>query len=94
MAGTFLQGETVICSCTVKNSIGALVDSSTSLKITIINSQKQTIVDNQDMAKDSTGTYHYDYSLSDTAPIGIYLVRYKATDGSRVSMTKDTFSVE
>ena len=87
---TFQIGETVICSVTVRDADGALADPSTSMKITITDSQKSVKVSNQDMSKDGTGEYHYDFDTSSLSLAGIYTVIYKATDGSRISIEEDT----
>ena len=86
---TFQIGETVICSATVRNVAGALVDPSTSMKITITDSRNSIKVSNQNMSKDGTGEYHYDFDTSSLSLTGIYTVSYKATDGSRISIEED-----
>ncbi len=87
----FVNGETVICSCTVKNSSGTLADPSTSMKITIdLVGVNSVVVNDVAMTKDSTGTYHYDY-LSTMR--GQFSVKFKATDGARISIGADTFTV-
>lgn len=87
---TFQIGETVICSVTVRDTDGVLADPSTSMKITITDSQKSIKVNNQDMPNDSKGEYHYDFDTSSLSLTGIYTVIYKATDGSRVSIKEDS----
>ena len=84
----FHLGETVICSIIIDID-GVLTDPSTSTKITITDSQKNIKVNNQDMTKDSTGKYHYDWDTSSLSLTGIYAVFYKATHQSRVSIDKD-----
>jgi len=85
----FHIGETVICSVTIRNADGDLYDPSTSTKITITDNQKSIKVNNQDMTKDETGEYHYDWDTSSLSLAGIYTVLYKATDGSRISIEED-----
>jgi len=89
----FVRGETVICSVTVKNSSGTLVDPTTSMKITVTNNINGIEVDDQAMTKDSTGMYHYDWTSAASSEKGNYDVFYKATDGARISITKDAFDL-
>ena len=91
---SFIRGETVICSVQVKNSSGVLTDPSTSMKITITNNINGIEVNDQTMTKDDTGLYHYDWTSSAANLKGTYCVYYKATDGSRVSICRDTFELE
>ena len=90
---TFQIGETVICSITVRDADGNLVDPSTSMKITITDSQKSVKVNDQAMINDSKGEYHYDFDTSSLSLAGIYTVTYKATDGSRISIEESTIEL-
>ena len=91
----FNRGETVICSCTVKNSSGTLVDPSTSMKITITDNRNGVEVNDDNMIDDAgLGAYHYDWLTTSTHAKGIYFVFYKATDGTRVSIVKDSLELE
>ena len=83
-------GETVICSCEVKDSAGAYKDPATSMKITITDKNYVVKVNNVDMTKDAVGKYHYDCQTAGYID-GKYVVEYKATDGSRISIQKETF---
>jgi len=85
----FENGETVICSCTVKNG-STLTDPDTSMKITITDPDGTAAVDSKDMTKDSTGTYHYDYTVTKS---GIYTVLYVAVNGTKTSKTKEHFRI-
>lgn len=84
----FHIGETVICSIVIDEE-GVLTDPSTSTKITITDSQKSIKVNDQAMAKDSTGKYHYDWDTSSLSLAGIYTISYKAIDTGRVSIEED-----
>ena len=86
----FHVGETVICSIEVRDSDGALADPATSMNITITDNTNGIEVDDQAMSKDGTGLYHYDWNTSADAALGIYYITYTATDGSRISIEKDT----
>ena len=88
----FDLGETVICSITVKDSSDALQDPATSMEITITDAQGTVKIDSVAMTKDSTGTYNYDDDTSAEAA-GVYSIKYTATDGSRVSIQGDSFSL-
>ena len=85
----FHTGETVICKIEIRDENETLVDPSTSTKITITDYRNGVEVNNQDMVKDSTGKYHYDWNTPTTAPVGIYRIIYTATDGTRVSIAHD-----
>ena len=87
----FIAGETAICSCTVRNSSGTLVNPGTSMTITISRSGV-VLVDNQAMINDSVWQYHYDYDTT-AKPVAVYDVLYKAVDSSRISLANTTFSV-
>ena len=90
---SYTRGETVICSVTVKNSSGTLVDPTTSMKITITHQNSTVEVNEQAMTKDSTGTYHYDWATTSATTRGPYIIKYIATDGSRVSIGRVTEEV-
>ena len=85
----FESGETVTCSCTVKNG-STLTDPDTSMKITIVDPEGTTAVDGVAMTKDSTGTYHYDYT---TSKIGVFSIVYVAVNGTKTSKCKEQFRV-
>jgi uncharacterized protein YfaS (alpha-2-macroglobulin family) len=89
----FQRNETVICSITVKTAAGVLTDPITSVTITITNPAGTAIVTSANMTKDSTGTYHYDYNPVVDAALGNYDVHYIATDGSRITIQDDNFSL-
>jgi hypothetical protein len=90
-----ITGATVICSLTVRNSTGALVDPATSIQIQI---ERHTptylsMLAYTGMTKDSVGLYHYDYATSGLTK-GIYIVTYKTVNVSRTSYCIDTFTIE
>ena len=89
----FNRGETIICSVLVKNSAGTLVDPQTSMKITIKDANNGAEVNNVDMTKTATGTYHYDFNSTASSMKGLYTVLYKATDGTRISICQDSFEL-
>ena len=91
----FQIGETVICSITVKDENGDLQDAATTMNIVIeqITPQFRSLITSTAMSNDSTGTYHYDLATSSAARGG-YLITYTATDGSRVTIEPDTFTLE
>lgn len=84
-------GETVICSITVKNSAGTLVDPATSMNVQISNANGIDTAYTA-MTNDAVGTYHYDWASSGKQP-GKYTVRYKATDGARITIKQDEFEL-
>ena len=92
---TFEIGETVICSVEIRNTAGTLVDPVTSMKIAIDRispSLANIIADTTAMVLDSTGKYHYDFDSSSKVA-GDYRVTYKATDVTRVTIERETFSL-
>jgi len=90
---TFQIGETVICSVEVKDDDGAYKGPTTSMKITITNQKGTVVADGLGMTEDATGKYHYDYQTADCER-GKYTAIYKATDGTRITIEKDTFTLE
>jgi len=90
---SFQRGETIICSCEVRNKAGSYVDPATSMTITITNCDDTPVVSNRDMVKDETGKYHYDFDSSGASKKGVCAVYYKAIDGARIAITKNTFQV-
>ena len=91
----FQIGETVICSIEVKDDDGVLKDPATSTNIVIkeVSPVGRSIVTSTAMTHDSTGKYHYDYNSSN-AEGGSYEACYTATDGTRITIEKDTFILE
>ena len=91
----FKRGTTIILE--IEDFItdtSTLVDPATSMRITITDNNNKLEVDNQDMIKDSTGKYHYDYQSLVAGVAGKCEVIYTDTDGSRVSKGTDTFYLE
>jgi len=88
----FNKGETIICSCEVKDSSGKFT-APESMKISIIHSKNGLEVNDKDMFPDETGKYHYDYSIPVIEGKYEITVRYKATDGGRITITEDVFQV-
>ena len=85
-------GETIICSVEVKDDAGADKDPATSMKITITDKNYVIKVDNVSMTKDATGKYHYDFQTAGCID-GKYEVAYKATDGTRITIQKEYFTL-
>jgi uncharacterized protein YfaS (alpha-2-macroglobulin family) len=94
MAKAFQRAETVICTITIKTAAGVLTDPATSIKIDIVNPIGVSAVTATAMTKDSTGNYHYDYSPTADAVLGPYRIKYTATDGTRVTIQADSFTLE
>ena len=90
---TFQVGETIICSVTVTNPSGTLVNPATSMSITIRSVNVATILAATAMTLDSTGKYHYDYASTGETP-GTYTITYTATDGARVTIQRDSLVLE
>jgi hypothetical protein len=88
---TFEQGETVVCSISIKTvSTSALIDPATSVLVAIYD--PLGAVAGGAMTNDSVGIYHYDYTIVGGVT-GIHNVVYYAVDGSRTTIQKDSFTV-
>jgi len=94
MANVFQRAETVICSALVKTTAGVLTTPATSMTITISDPVGTAVIAGANMTLDAVGTYHYDFAPAATATLGIYLVRYVATDGTRKTIQDDSFVLE
>jgi len=90
---SFDCGETVICSCEVKDDAGAYKDPAISMKITITDKFSVVKVSSVDMTKDSTGKYHYDCQTTGYID-GAYEVKYTATDGTRITIETESFTLK
>ena len=86
-------GETIICSCEVKDSAGVLKDPATSMTITLTDKFNVVKVNAVAMTKDSVGKYHYDAQTVGWID-GQYKVEYKATDGTRITIETETLLLE
>ena len=88
-------GETVICSVEVRNDSGALVDPNTSMTVKINKTRPSlsNILTATNMVKDSTGKYHYDFQTA-TQSAGDYQAVYIATDGTRISIESEPFTLK
>lgn len=86
----FARGETVICSCTVKDSDGKLKNPD-SITITIDHALNGLEVDNKGMSRSSVGEYHYDYTTP--MDVGKYKVKVwiKVIDMGRTTITEGEF---
>lgn len=89
----FEAGETVILSLVVRDDLGAFVDPATSMKITIRNPMKAEVVAPTNMVKDSTGKYHYDFQAPSAGPMGTWVAEYNATNGTRITITRQEFGL-
>ena len=90
----FYIGETVICMVEVKEG-GDYKDPATSMniEINVAHPSVASIISSTAMAKDSIGKYHYDFASASMAK-GDYVAKYTATDGSRITIEKETFQLE
>lgn len=89
----FQIGETIICSIEVRTDAGTLFDPVTSMNIIILTKSGATIISSTAMTKDSVGKYHYDFTSASHAA-GEYIVKYTATDVSRITIQTDKFTLE
>ena len=89
----FDVGETVICSIEVKDDAGAYKDPATSMTITITDKNGVIKINAVNMNPDSTGKYHYDCQTAGYID-GEYEVKYIATDGARITIETESFTLE
>ena len=89
----FDVGETIICLVEIKDNAGAYKDPQISMKITITDKNRVVKVNNADMTKDAVGKYHYDFQTADCID-GKYEVAYTATDGTRITIQKEFFTLQ
>jgi hypothetical protein len=99
MATQIQYPETVACyfACTAIDT-GALTQPSTSMKCTIYDPTGAVVANAQDMTYVTSITigitsynYVYYYQANTSANLGIYRVRYTATNASYVTITDDSF---
>ena len=92
----FDVGETVICSVEIKDDTGAYKNPSndthhTKIKVTDKNGVVKVAL--TEMTNDSVGKYHYDCQTAGYID-GKFKVEYEATDGTRITIEKQTFELE
>ena len=90
----FQAGETAVCSISIYNSAGALVDPATSVTISIWDEAGTKLVDAAAMTNDGVGLDHYNYTTPATGVKGQYKVIYTATDGALITKCVDYFQLE
>ncbi len=88
----YQPAETVICSIEIYSSANVLTvpDSITN---TIKDSAGTAVVSAATPTNDSTGKYHYDYTIAASPVKGIYEITWKVTKDSRVTIARDHFEV-
>lgn len=87
----YYQGETMPQTVEVRGTNGALTDPDT-IVITIINPDETKEIDAQNMTKDGTGEYSYDYLIATDAVIGKWKTEIKAVKGF-TQIEHDEFTV-
>jgi len=91
----FERGETVVLSIEVRDEDDALTSPATSMTVAITDPDGIVVQVATAMTNTGgvTGLYHYDYLLGAAITLGIYEAEFKATDGSRVTIERDQFTV-
>ncbi len=89
----YQRGETYILSLEVKDSSGDYYDPITSVTAEIIDSAGST-KSSGSMTKDSTGKYHYDYTIQSSDATGIWQAKVTCVDGTRTTIKTINFLVE
>lgn len=88
----YQPAETIVCSIEVYSSANVLT-APTSITITIKDSAGSSVVTAATPTNDSTGKYHYDYTLGASPTKGIYEITWTVTYASRVTIARDSFEV-
>lgn len=83
-------GEATKRKIEVKTAAGVL-DDPTTMVISIWKPDGTLDIDAVAMTNDSTGVFHYWYTVSDQ--VGTYKILYEATTGGKVSKQRDEFEV-
>lgn len=83
-------GEATKRKIEVKTAAGVL-ENPTTMTISIWKPDGTLHVDAVAMDNDSTGVYHYWYTVSDQ--VGTYKILYEATTGGKISKQRDEFEV-
>lgn len=89
-------GETMICSIEIKDDDGDYKDPSGDTqhtKITITDKHNVVKANDVVMDNDGVGKYHYDFQTVDCVD-GEYTIEYRVTDGTRITIKKETFKLE
>lgn len=94
----FIRGESVEVYAEVRNQAGALVNPTTSIKVTITDAAGDKILlddPNYDEAMSTTGQglFYYHYTLLVTAALGWWTALVVVTDGTVVTKTRCGFKV-
>lgn len=91
MSKKYYQGETMGQTVDATDIDGILVDPDM-IVITIVDPEGITKVDEQDMAKEGTGKYRYDYLIAVDAALGKWTTEIKAVKGY-TQIEQDVFTV-
>lgn len=84
--------ETVVCSIEIYNSSNVLT-APDSVTITIKDSAGTAQVSGAAATNDSTGKYHYNYTLAAAPAKGMWEITWKVTKDSIVTVARDSFEV-
>ena len=91
MSKRYHQGETMGQTVDVTTVKGILTDPDT-IVITIVDSEGVKKADAQDMAKEETGKYRYDYLIAADGALGKWCTEIKAVKGF-TQIEQDEFTV-
>ena len=93
---TFQVGETVVIYVEVKKSAALYTpvpDSGNAVECDIIDPDGTVDTDDQALTEEATGKFSYSFASAGKAA-GVWRVRFKATDGSKVSIKDSSFKLE
>lgn len=88
----YQPSETVVLSIEIYNLSNVLI-APDSISITIKDSAGTAVVTGGTATNDSTGKYHYDYTIAASPVKGIYEVTWTVTKDSRTTIVRDSFEV-
>ncbi len=89
----FQASETVVCKIEVFDTDNNLT-TPTSIVISVTNPDGTVKIDESTPTNDSTGKYSYKYNIPSSPEEGRWIVEWKVTDDTAVTITRDYFEVE
>lgn len=63
-------------------------------KVTLTDPEGNVLIDDQEATLDDTGTYDYSYDIATDAPLGLYIVKWKARYLAKTTIDYSDFAVE
>ncbi len=89
----YQKGETYVLGLEVKDDSGDYYDPDTSVTAEIIDPDG-VVKSSGSMTRDSTGNYHYDYTIQSDDATGVWHAKVTCVDGTRTTIETTGFMVE